>query len=42
LPGAADHVLADVALEQLGERPAHAAGVHAGEIGLGDQRLGAV
>jgi hypothetical protein len=40
LPGAADHVLADVALEQLGQRPTHAAGVHAGEIGLGDQRLG--
>ena len=42
LPGAADHVLADVALEQLGQRPAHPAGVHPGEIGLGDQRLGAV
>ena len=41
LPGAADHVLADVALEQLGQRPAHPAGVHPGQIGLGDQRLGA-
>jgi hypothetical protein len=27
--------------EQLGQRPAHPAGVHAGQIGLGDQRLGA-
>ena len=42
LPGAADHVLADVALEQPGERAAYPAGVHPGEIGLGDQRLGAV
>jgi len=40
LPGAADDVLANVAFEQLGQRPTHAAGVHAGEIGLGDQRLG--
>ena len=40
LPGAADDVLADVAFEQLGQRPTHAAGVHAGEIGLGDQRFG--
>src|SRR4029434_2303675 len=39
---AADHVLADVALEQPGERPAHAAGIHAREIGLGDQSFGAV
>ena len=41
LPGAADDVLADVALEQLGKRPAHSAGVHPRQIGLGDQRLGA-
>ena len=42
LPGAADDVLADVALEQLGQRPAHAARVHPGEIGLGDQGFGAL
>ena len=41
LPGAADDVLADVALEQLGKRPAHSAGVHPRQIRLGDQRLGA-
>jgi hypothetical protein len=42
LPGATDDVLADVAFEQLGQCPAHPAGIHPGEIGLGDQRLGAV
>jgi hypothetical protein len=41
LPGAADHVLADVTLEQPGEGPAHAARVHPGEIRLGDQGFGA-
>ena len=41
LPGATDDVLADVALEQLREGAAHPAGVHPGEIGLGDQGLGA-
>src|SRR6188472_1298294 len=40
LPGAADDILADVAFEQLGKRPAHPAGVRPGEVGLGDQRLG--
>jgi hypothetical protein len=42
VPGAADDVLADVALEQLGQCPADAARVHPGEIGLGDQGFGAV
>ena len=42
LPGAADDILADAALEQLGERAARPAGVHPGEVDLGDQRLSAV
>jgi hypothetical protein len=36
---AADDVLADVALEQLGERAPWPAGVRPGEVDLGDQRL---
>ena len=38
-PDAADRVLADRSLEQRRQRPAHAAGIGASEIGAGDQRL---
>ena len=41
VPGAADGILADAAGEQGLERPAHPAGVDAGEVDLGDQQLGA-
>lgn len=39
-PGAADHVLADGALEQPEQRPLDAPGVGAGEVDCGDQGLG--
>ena len=42
LPGPADHVLANMALEQPGQRAPRPAGVHAGEVDLGDQGLGAM
>ena len=39
-PSPADHVLADMAGEQAAQRPAYPAGVHAGQVGLGDQGFG--
>ena len=42
LPRPADHVLANLVREQAAQRTAHPTGVHPGEIGLGDQSLGAM
>ena len=41
-PGAAHRVLADLASEQPGQRPANPPGVGAGKVGVGNQRLGAL